>query len=252
MIVIGYHAVEALLSSEHPIRAVHCLERKDSNRSGAIRDLLAKKKVALRSYPEKDKNRFEAEFKRVGGTNEELLSAQGIFAEIGEIKPVPHLELLRKAKEQEKFPLIIYLDSVTDPQNLGSILRSAAAFGVRGLVLTESRASPLTPAAIKISSGGFIHVPISRVPNLARALDEAKEEGFWIVGLSEHASKGIDSARFDAPMGLIIGNEEKGMRQLTEKNCDYFLSLPTSGAMISLNAATAAAVAMVLVREKQK
>lgn len=252
MIVIGFHAVEALLNSDHPVRAVHCLERKDSNRSGPMRDLCAQRKVGLRSYQEKDKVRFEAEFKRCGGTHEELQTAQGVFAEIGEIKPVAHLELLRSAREKEKFPLVVYLDSVTDPQNLGSILRSSAAFGVSGLVLTESRSSPLTPAAIKISSGGFIHVPIARVPNLARALEEAKEEGFWLVGLSEHASKGIDSARFDAPMGLVIGNEEKGMRQLTEKNCDYFLSLPTRGAMISLNAATAAAVAMVLVREKQK
>lgn len=252
MIVIGYHAVEALLGSEHPVRSIHCLERRDSKRGHQVREFASKRHITFRSYSEKEKARFEAEFRRLGGSQDELLSSQGVFAEIGELKSIPHLELLQSAKEKEKFPLVVYLDSVTDPQNLGSILRSAAAFGIAGIVVTESRSSPLTPAAMKISSGGFVYVPISRVPNLVRALEEAKEAGFWIVGLSEHASKGIESARFDAPMGLIIGNEEKGMRQLTEKHCDYLLSLPTRGQMISLNAATAAAVAMVLVREKQK
>lgn len=252
MIVIGYHAVEALLASDFQVKSVHCLERKDSQRSGSVKDLCARRRVLVRFYPERERASFEAEFKRAGGTHEEFQSAQGVFAEIGEVRPIAHLDLLRLAKEKEQYPLVVYLDSVTDPQNLGSILRSGAVFGASGIVLTETRSSPLTPAAVKISSGGFIHVPISRVPNLARALEEAKEEGFWIVGLSEHASKGIESARFDAPMGLVIGNEEKGMRQLTEKNCDYLLSLPTRGAMISLNAATAAAVAMVLVREKQE
>ena len=91
-----------------------------------------------------------------------------------------------------------------------------------------------------------------RVPNLARALEEAKEEGFWVIGLSEHASETFHSARMDSPLALIIGNEESGMRQLTEKSCDYTLSIPGSGPLISLNAATAAAVTLALVREVQR
>jgi 23S rRNA (guanosine2251-2'-O)-methyltransferase len=251
VIVIGYHAVEALLRSGQRIRGVHCLLR-ESGRAEALRPLAGEKGVAWREYPPKEKARFEAEFKRAGGVPGDLESSQGIFAEIGEIQTIPHLQMLEAAKEKEPFPLLVYLDSITDPQNLGSILRSAAFFGVSGLVLTENRSSPLTPAAIKISSGGFVHVPVARVPNLVRALEEAKERGFWIAGLSEHATERFDSARFDAPLCLVVGNEESGIRPLTAKTCDYTLSLPARGPLVSLNAATAAAVALTLVRERQR
>lgn len=249
---MGYHAVEAVLGANYPIKGVHCLQRPDSGRSGAVKSLAGKSKVAWREYSMKDKTRFEAEFKRAGGTGAELEASQGIFAEISEPRPVSHLEALRAAKDKEQYPIVLYLDSVTDPQNLGSILRSGAFFGVSGLVLTESRSSPLTPAAIKISSGGFVHVPLVRVPNLARALEEAKEEGFWVIGLSEHATEKFHTARLDSPLALVIGNEESGMRQLTEKLCDYTLSIPGQGPLVSLNAATAAAVTLALVRESRR
>ncbi len=250
--VMGFHAVEAVLGSKHPIKAVHCLQRPDQSRSAPMKALTSKAGAQWREYSAKDKARFDAEFKRAGGTPMELESCQGIFAEVGEPKTISHLDALRAAKEKEKYPLIIYLDSVTDPQNLGSILRSSAFFGVSGLVLTETRSSPLTPAAIKISSGGFVHVPIVRVPNLARALEEAKEEGFWVIGLSEHATEKFHTARLDSPLALVIGNEESGMRQLTAKSCDYTLSIPGHGMLVSLNAATAAAVTLALVREAQR
>ena len=250
MIIIGFHAVEAVLESKHQVKAIYCLQ-KDNDRIGPVKALAAKRKVSWKEFPAKDRAGFESAFKRVGGQLPELETSQGIFAEIGEIQSVPHLELLRSAKEKEEHPIILYLDGVTDPQNLGSMLRSGAFFGVAGIVMTEIRSSPLTPAAIKISSGGFVHVPTCRVPNLARALEEAKEQGFWIVGLSEHATERFETARFDAPLGLVIGNEESGIRQLTAKTCDYTLSLPAHGALVSLNAATASAVSLALVREHQ-
>jgi 23S rRNA (guanosine2251-2'-O)-methyltransferase len=252
MIVMGFHAVEALLRAGHPVKSIHCLQRQESGRAGPVKALASEARVGWREYSIKDKARFEAEFKRAGGTAAELESCQGIFAEAGEPRPIEHLDLLRQAKEREPYPLIIYLDSVTDPQNLGSILRSAAFFGVSGLVVPESRSSPLTPAAIKISSGGFVHVPIARVPNLVRALEEAKEEGYWSIGLSEHATTDFHQARFDSPLALVVGNEESGIRPLALKTCDYVLSLPAKGALVSLNAATAAAVTMALVREAQR
>lgn len=251
MIIIGFHAVEAVLNSKHAVKNIYCLQ-KDSDRAAAVKSLAHKRKANWREFSAKDKAGFEAAFKRAGGSAAELETSQGIFAEIGEIQSLPHLELLKAAKEKEDHPVILYLDGVTDPQNLGSMLRSGAFFGVAGIVMTEIRSSPLTPAAIKISSGGFVHVPTARVPNLARALEEAKEAGFWIVGLSEHATERFETARLDAPIGLVIGNEESGIRQLTAKTCDYTLSLPSHGDLISLNAATAAAVSLALVREKQR
>ncbi len=246
--VMGFHAVEAVLRASYPVKNVHCLERSGGDRSGVLRSLAGKGKVSWREYSLKEKARFEAEFKRVGGSPAELESCQGIFAEVSEPKPISHIDALEEAKKREPYPIIVYLDSVTDPQNLGSILRSSAFFGVSALVLTEQRSAPLTPAAIKISSGGFVHVPLVRVPNLARALDEAKEAGYWVIGLSEHATEKFETARLDSPLAIIIGNEESGMRQLTEKSCDYTISLPGSGPLVSLNAATAAAVTLALVR----
>jgi predicted rRNA methylase len=251
MIVIGYHAVESLLHSSIPVKAVFVLQR-EAGRGSSLESIAAEKRIAWREFIAKDKPRFEAEFKRAGGTAQELESSQGIFAEIGEVPLKDHLLMLREAKKKEDFPVVLYLDSVTDPQNLGSILRSAAFFGVSGVVLTEHRSAAITPATLKISSGGFVHVPISRVTNLHRSLEEAKEEGFWVVGLSEHASESFDTARVDAPICLVIGNEETGIRALTEKTCDYTLSLPSRGGLNSLNAATAAAVALTLLRDRQE
>lgn len=248
MMVMGFHAVEAVVAAGALVKAVHCLQRNDNARANQLRTVAGKAKVNWRDYSQKEKARFEAEFKRAGGTPAELESAQGVFAEVSEPKPVSHLEALEAAKKREPFPIVVYLDSVTDPQNLGNILRSAAFFGVSAIVLTEQRSAPLTPAAIKISSGGFVHVPLVRVPNLARALDEAKEAGFWVLGLSEHATEKFETARLDSPLAIIIGNEESGMRQLTEKSCDYTLSLPASGPLVSLNAATATAVTLALIR----
>lgn len=251
MIIFGFHAVEALLKSGQSVRAIHCLERAEGSRARIIKDLAQEFKVPFREYPSKDKIRYEAEFKRAGGETADIHSSQGIFAEFGELKMTPHLELVRAAKDKEQYPIILYLDNITDPQNLGSILRTAAFFGVAGLVITEHRSSPITPAALKISSGGFAHVPISRVTNLVHSLEEAKEEGFWIVGLSEHATEKFETARFDSPLCLVIGNEETGIRALTEKTCDFTVSLPGSGALISLNAGVATAVTLTLLRDKQ-
>lgn len=251
MIVIGYHAVEAVLNSEQTVKSVHHFQR-EKERMGDLRTLAQAKRAEWREYSAKDKQRFEAELKRLGASPHEIETAQGIFAELGEVKNIAHLDLLEMAKEKEEFPLLLYLDSVTDPQNLGSMLRSGAFFGLSGIILTEQRSSPLTAASIKISSGGFVHVPIARVPNLVRALEEAKEAGFWVMGLSEHSSESLETARFDAPLCLVVGNEESGIRPLTEKTCDYTLALPGEGALKSLNAATAAAVSMALVREKRR
>ncbi len=250
MIVMGYHAVESLLQSAIPVKGVFVLQ-KEAGRGSDLKSMASDRRVPWREFIAKDKPRFEAEFRRAGGTPQEFESAQGIFAEIGEVPMKGHLQMLREAKEREPYPVIVYLDSVTDPQNVGSILRSAAFFGVSGLVLTEHRSAAITPATLKISSGGFVHVPIARVTNLNRSLDEAKEEGFWVVGLSEHATETFDTARVDAPICLVIGNEESGIRNLTAKTCDYTLSLPAKGGLISLNAATATAVALTLLRDRQ-
>jgi 23S rRNA (guanosine2251-2'-O)-methyltransferase len=253
MIIYGFHAVHSLLSNKSTAHSVHILERDDPVRSREITSLAREQKIFTQTYSLKEKAAFEREFKKNGGNESELASSQGVFAQIPDPQYKDFEELLSGIDtENGQYPILLFLDEVTDPQNLGSVLRSAAAFGVSAVVVTEHRSSPLTSVAARISAGGFLFVPICRVTNLAQSLELAKEKGFWVLGLSENAKEDFDTARLDAPLVLIIGNEEKGIRQLTEKKCDWLLRLPTTGQLPSLNAAVAAAVSLALVRQSQK
>ncbi len=251
MILIGFHAIESMLSAGKKVLAIHLLQRSDSDRSGSLRRLAQKHRVSLKEYSQKERQKFEQEFRRVGGHLDDLEGAQGVFAQVPEFEYATLSDLLARALERSPHPIVLFLDEVTDPQNVGSILRSSAFFDVAGVVLPEHRSSPITPVAIKIASGGLAHVPVAKVTNLARAIEEAKEAGFWTVGLSEHATETLETARLDVPLVLVVGNEEKGIRDLTAKTCDYTLSLPARGALKSLNAAVATAVALALVCERQ-
>lgn len=252
MIIVGFHAIEALLTNKKKIFSIHAMAKSSNERMKELHDLANKNQIAWKEYQPKDRQRFDSEFRKYGGSSDELESAQGVFAQVPDFAFAEIETLLADAKEKEATPIILFLDSITDPQNLGSILRSAAFFNVAGLVITEHRAAPINAAAIKISSGGFIHVPISQVTNLVQSLEMAKEAGFWVVGLSEHAKEEFSNAPLDVPVALVIGNEEKGIRELTKKTCDFTLSLPALGAIKSLNAAVATAVSLTLVRERQK
>ncbi|NUM88610.1 MAG: 23S rRNA (guanosine(2251)-2'-O)-methyltransferase RlmB [Bdellovibrionales bacterium] len=252
MILIGFHAVESMLSAGKKVHMIHLLQRGEAGRPGALLRLTQKHRVPVKEYSSKDKLKFEQEFRRLGGQPADLEGAQGVFAQVPDFEYTPLVDLLNGARESCPYPIVLFLDEVTDPQNVGAILRSSAFFGVTGVVLPEHRSSPITPVAIKISSGGLAHVPVAKVTNLARGIEEAKEAGFWAVGLSEHAEESLDTARLDVPLALVIGSEEKGIRDLTAKTCDYTLSLPAQGSLKSLNAAMAAAVALALVRERQR
>lgn len=252
MIVFGFHAIEMLLEEKKKIIAVHGIFRPDSDRVKKLKALVQKQGIQWREYSAKDKARFDSEFRKQGGADDEVESSQGVFAQVPDFEYTELAEIFEKAKEKEPYPILLFLDSITDPQNIGSILRSGAFFGISGLIIPEHRASPITATAMKISSGGFAHVPVARVTNLAQAMEAAKEAGFWLIGLSEHATERFETARLDAPLVLVVGNEESGIRPITEKNCDYTLSLPANGPLKSLNAAVATAVALTLVRERQK
>ena len=138
--------------------------------------------------------------------------------------------------------LYLALDGVQDPQNLGSIFRSAAFFGVRGLILTRDRAAPVSQTVYDVSSGGVERVPFSAETNLSRALDTAKERGLWILGTSEHADTSIGEITLDRPWLLVLGNEESGVRRLTLERCDQVCTIPSVGAVTSLNVAVAAGI----------
>jgi 23S rRNA (guanosine2251-2'-O)-methyltransferase len=140
--------------------------------------------------------------------------------------------------------LWLALDCLQDPHNLGAIFRSAAFFGVRGVVMTLDRAAPLSAVAYDVSAGGVEHVPFSIQTNLSRTLDYAKEAGVWVLGASEHASDDVSQIPRDRAWLLVIGNESHGLRRLTLEKCDSTCRLSPRGGVTSLNASVAAGVLM--------
>jgi 23S rRNA (guanosine2251-2'-O)-methyltransferase len=148
--------------------------------------------------------------------------------------------------------LILMLDQVTDPHNVGAILRSAAAFGAGAIVMTERNAPTTTGVLAKSASGALEHTPMIHVVNLARALDDLREAGYWCVGLAEEGEKNIGDLDLSGRTVLVLGAEGDGLRHLTRQKCDELARLPTGGPIGSLNVSNAAAVALYEVRRQSK
>jgi 23S rRNA (guanosine2251-2'-O)-methyltransferase len=140
--------------------------------------------------------------------------------------------------------ILVLLDQLTDPHNVGSIIRSTEALGGSGAILTKDRSAGITPAAAKASAGATAHLPVYIVPNAATFLESAKDAGFWIVGTSDKGSFELSKLKELKPAVIIIGSESTGMRSLTEVKCDFVAGIPLKGNISSLNASVAAAIVL--------
>jgi 23S rRNA (guanosine2251-2'-O)-methyltransferase len=152
------------------------------------------------------------------------------------------LERANHSKGQQG--LIVLLDGVEDPHNLGAIIRTALAAGAHGVVIPERRAAGLTDTVARASAGALAHLPIAKVTNLVRTMEELKEAGYWLVGLDEEGEKRYTEADYTSPTGIVMGSEGKGLHELTRKRCDYVVSLPTTGPVKSLNVSVATGVVL--------
>jgi 23S rRNA (guanosine2251-2'-O)-methyltransferase len=168
---------------------------------------------------------------------------QGVGAELADFR-YAELEDLLAGFRGPAPALLLVLDGVTDPQNLGALVRSAHALGAHGVVLPKDRAAGVTPAAFKAAAGALEHCPVARVTNLSRALERIKEQGIWTVALAAEADRELSALDLTVPTAVVLGSEGTGVRPLVRKTCDHLARIPMAGQVGSLNVAAAGAVAL--------
>jgi len=237
--IYGRHAVRAALAN--PARRLHRLV--------ATADLAEDARSWLKEAKARPLRAIEVETLERGRL-EALLPEGAVHQGLAlQAEPLPPTFLEDVIAEMPPAPeagaaVVVVLDQVSDPQNVGAVLRSAAAFGARALVVPEHGTPPSTAALAKAASGALEQVPLVRVTNLARALDKLKEAGFWCVGLEESGEKPLAELDLSGRVALVLGAEGEGLRRLTRERCDFLARLPTRDPLASLNVSNAAAVAL--------
>lgn len=172
--------------------------------------------------------------------------SQGVALETSGYSYCDLAEILEQARQTGESPFLLILDTIQDPQNLGTLLRTAEVVGAHGVLLPFRRAATVTPAVVSASSGASEHLRIAQV-NLAQAIEALKKEGVWVIGLEgSEAALPPQEVRLDGPLALVVGNEGEGMRSLVRDSCDLLLRLPMRGRVDSLNAAVAGSIALYL------
>ena len=171
-------------------------------------------------------------------------SHQGIAIQLASSKTISLEKLIHISKNNSAYPIILALDGITDPHNVGAIIRSAEAFDCKGIIIPQRRSSGLTGTVAKVAAGALEHLPVTRVVNLNRALEELKKNGFLIIGLSGDSQSSISKFREKTSLVVVVGSEDKGISLLTQKKCDFLLSIPLKGKTSSLNASVAAAISL--------
>lgn len=169
---------------------------------------------------------------------------QGVVAVVAPREYAEVDDILRRAEERGEEALVVALDAIQDVQNLGTLIRTAEIVGAHGIIIPEHRAAGLTPAVDKSSAGAVEFLPVARVTNLTRTLDDLKRRGLWCVGLDGGAKTRFDEANLKGPIALVVGNEGKGLSRLVREHCDLVVKLPMRGHIDSLNAAVAGSITL--------
>ena len=242
MFIEGKHAVAEALRAGMPLKTVFIAEGTKPDRiSEEIERRARENGLEIRRVP-----RRELDARSERGAH------QGVAAESAPFKFASLADVLKRVADSPN-ALVIALDHVTDPGNLGAVARTAEVVGAAAVVVTERRSAAVTPAAWKAAAGALAHVPLVQETNLARVLEQLKEAGFWVAGASEQAKQTVWDAPLEGRIALVMGSEGSGLARLTRERCDFLVRLPQAGKVGSLNVAQAAtAIAYEWLRRAQR
>jgi 23S rRNA (guanosine2251-2'-O)-methyltransferase len=233
-LLYGIHPVfETLAAGRRRVFEVYLDKEKKSGRLAQIESLAAAGGVLIKNIGPDD-------FKALTGT----IGHQGAAAMVSPYPQVTVQDILQTVEGEDKKHFLLMLDNIQDPQNLGAIIRTALCVGIHGIVVPKDRSASPTPAVSKASAGALEHIRLVRVTNLVQTIKHCKASGLWVMGLQKDAGQTIHTADLSGSIALVIGGEQKGIRPLVMKNCDFLVSIPQQGTLNSLNASVAAAVAM--------
>ena len=239
MWITGRHPVEELLGSERQKASRLLLSESVPREIGKnLSERAARLHIPCVSCP---KEEWERRTGDRGGT--------GIAAELPEYR---YADFHDWTQELGASALVFLLDGITDPQNLGAILRNARAFGADGVIVPKDRSCPVTAAVFRASAGAAAHVPMAQVTNLARAVEILQEKGFWLYAATEKGETGILALKPAAKTGIVLGSEEHGIRKLVREKCDGTVRIPMAPDVDSLNVGVAAGILAFFLREKRE
>ncbi|MDN3360299.1 23S rRNA (guanosine(2251)-2'-O)-methyltransferase RlmB [Priestia megaterium] len=237
--IIGRNPVLEALKSGRDINKLWIAEGSQGGSMGQITQLAKRNGVLVQFVPKKKIEQM------VDGIH------QGVAAQVAAYQYAELDDLFNLAEKRNESPFFLLLDELEDPHNLGSIMRTADAVGAHGIIIPKRRSVGLTATVAKASTGAIEHIPVARVTNLSRTIDELKDRGVWIVGTDAKESDDYRNLDGGMPLTLVIGSEGKGMSRLIREKCDFLVQLPMVGHVTSLNASVAASLLMYEVYRKR-
>ena len=243
-IVYGLNSVmEALRAGKRPIDSITILESARPDRIKLLLDLARQKRIPIHRVPRLDLDRNLGEARH-----------QGVVARIAAMRYADAEELLESLETKigtPDPPFVMGLDGIEDPRNMGSILRTAECAGVHGVFIPERRATGLTDVVAKVAAGALEYVPVARVTNLVRLIEQLKERNIWVVGAAGEAKQLYTEWDWNLPTAIVLGNEGQGLHRLVRESCDTLVRIPVMGNLESLNVSVAAGVLLYEVRRQR-
>jgi 23S rRNA (guanosine2251-2'-O)-methyltransferase len=230
-LIAGRQPVLEALRSDTPLEKIYILYGTHGGVIQQIEQLARRRGVPVKAI---DKQRFQ---ELSGGAG-----AQGVFAVAASRQYVDVDDLLRIAEEKGEQPFLLILDEIEDPHNLGALIRTGECAGVHGVILPRHHSASLNETVTKASAGASLHVPAAKVTNIATTLDDLRKKGVWIVGTEMNAPRLYTDVDYSGGIGIVVGNEGKGIRRLVLEKCDFLVRIPMYGKIGSLNASVAGAL----------